>query len=171
MLLRCRAFYAPMLAPPSGSQTHPPLRSPTRPQPGTPPTWPPPRSPTRPQPGTPTHPPLGHQRIRRRGYQRICCRRHRCGRRRRVVRVAAREAGHRGQPLLTARKPVSHHHKQRRNHVVERLSNLLFDNAWNLRHFFLELCLRLLPRAFLLSRRAIVVRPFCGAAFAGHTTS
>ena len=158
MLLRCRAFYAPMLAPSSGSQTHPPPRSPTRPQPRTPPAWPPPRLPTRPQPG--------HQRIRRRGHKRICRQRHR-----RVVRVAAREAGHRGQPLLTARKPVSHHHKQGRHHVVESLSNLLFDNAWNLRHFFLELCLRLLPRAFLLSRRAIVVRPFCGAAFAGHTTS
>src|SRR3954468_19692615 len=159
-----------MLAPPSGSKPPPPLRSPTRPQPGTPPTWPPPRSSTRPQPGTPTHPPPGTPTHPPPGTpaqlptetplrpppssgESFC------------------RSGHRGHPFLTARKPVSHHHKQRRHHVVERLSNLLFDNAWNLRHFFLELCLRQLPRAFLLSRRAIVVRPFCGAAFAGHTTS
>lgn len=131
MLLRCRVlvFYAPILAPPPGSQMHPP-------------------------PGTPTRTQPAHRRGRRRGHQCGRRRKHHCGRCHHVVRVAACEARNRGQPLLTARKPVSHHPKQGRHHVFERLFNLLFDNAWNLRHFFLELCLHLVRRAasaFLLS--------------------
>ena len=99
------------------------------------------------------------------GDTNTCLRQRHQWRRLRIVRVAGREAGNRGRPLLAARNPRRQPLNQGRHYGGERRSqlllHLLLDNLQNPRHLCLEF-LNLMRLAFraglsLLSPTSIIV--------------